>query len=248
MVEDLNVTTNELRSERQKLEIVNKELEAFSYSVSHDLRAPLRGIHGFTDILIQEYGDRLDDEGKRLGQIIKKNALDMGKLIDDLLSFSRLGRQALNESLIDMDQMVQSVIQELKTQYPGNMHKINIGKLEPCIGDFSMIRVVMVNLLSNAFKFSSQKEMPVIEISSERQGHKIVYTIRDNGAGFDMKYKDKLFGVFQRLHTVREFEGIGVGLANVKRIITRHGGEIDAEGNPGNGARFWFTLQAQQST
>lgn len=248
MVEDLNVTTNELRSERQKLEIVNKELEAFSYSVSHDLRAPLRGIHGFTDILIQEYGDRLDDEGKRLGQIIKKNALDMGKLIDDLLSFSRLGRQALNESLIDMDHMVQSVIQELKSHYPGNMHKINIGKLEPCIGDFSMIRVVMVNLLSNAFKFSSQKEMPVIEISSERQGHKIVYTIRDNGAGFDMKYKDKLFGVFQRLHTVREFEGIGVGLANVKRIITRHGGEIDAEGNPGNGARFWFTLQAQQST
>ena len=242
MVEDLNNTTTELRTERQKLEIVNKELESFSYSVSHDLRAPLRGIHGFTDILIQEYGDKLDDEGKRLGQIIKKNALDMGKLIDDLLSFSRLGRQALNQGLIDMDLMVQSVIQELQNQYPANNHKIHIGKLEPCIGDFSMIRVVMVNLLSNAFKFSSRKENPRIEIMSERQDHQIIYTVSDNGAGFDMKYKDKLFGVFQRLHTVREFDGIGVGLANVKRIINRHGGEIDAEGTPGNGARFWFSL------
>lgn len=243
MVEDLNYTTSELKVERQKLEMVNKELESFSYSVSHDLRAPLRGIHGFTDILIQEYGDKLDDEGKRLGQIIKKNALDMGKLIDDLLSFSRLGRQALNESLIDMEHLVQSVIVEVQGLYTGNRHEIIIGNLEPCIGDFSMIRVVMVNLISNAFKFSSRKEQPVIEISSERKDHKVVYTIRDNGAGFDMKYKDKLFGVFQRLHTVREFEGIGVGLANCKRIITRHGGEIDAEGNPGSGARFWFTLR-----
>lgn len=246
MVEDLNVTTSELKSERQKLEIVNKELESFSYSVSHDLRAPLRGIHGFTNLLIMEYGDLLDDEGKRLCQIIQKNALDMGKLIDDLLSFSRLGRQALNQSLIDMDQLVQSVIADLQNQYPANLHEIRIGKLNPCIGDYSMIHVVMVNLLSNAFKFSSRKENPLIEITSEKRAHEIIYTVKDNGAGFDMKYKDKLFGVFQRLHTVREFEGIGVGLANVKRIINRHGGEIDAEGAPGNGARFWFSLQAEQ--
>ena len=245
VVDDLNKMTSELSQERNKLEVTNRELEAFSYSVSHDLRAPLRGIDGFTGILLSEYGDQLDEEGKRLCAIIKNNARSMGQLIDDLLAFSRLARHENNHEKIDMERMFYSVF----TGITGNLEKESIDfhmdSLEDCVGDKALIRQVVVNLLSNAIKFTSKTDKPRIEVSCQRKDQHIVYFVRDNGAGFDMKYSDKLFGVFQRLHTIAEFDGTGVGLANVKRIVTRHGGEVGASGEVNKEANFWFSLPFQ---
>jgi signal transduction histidine kinase len=245
VVDDLNKMTSELSQERNKLEVTNRELEAFSYSVSHDLRAPLRGIDGFTGILLSEYGDQLDEEGKRLCAIIKNNARSMGQLIDDLLAFSRLARHEIIHEKIDMERMFYSVF----TGITGNLEKESIDfhmdSLEDCVGDKALIRQVVVNLLSNAIKFTSKTDKPRIEVSCQRKDQHIVYFVRDNGAGFDMQYSDKLFGVFQRLHTVAEFDGTGVGLANVKRIVTRHGGEVGASGEVNKGANFWFSLPFQ---
>lgn len=225
-----------------QLEAANKELETFSYSVSHDLRAPLRAVHGYTQILLDEYEQVLDDEGKRLCGIISSGATQMGALIDDLLSFSRVGRSSLHPSSLDMRSLVVSIIAEIS----GENGSVNfkVGKLHKVYADANLIRLVWDNLISNAIKYSSKKELSEISIDSNVEADMIVYSIKDNGVGFDMQYVNKLFGIFQRLHSESEFEGNGVGLANVKRIISRHNGRIWAEGEVDKGATFWFSLPA----
>jgi PAS domain S-box-containing protein len=226
----------------EQLQAANKELEAFSYSVSHDLRSPLRGIHGFTQILMEEYADKLDDEGKRICTIICDNSIKMGELIDDLLTFSRLGRSFMRNSVIDMKQMVALIYSELTDSKSRDRIIMNIGDLCNVKADPAMIKQVWVNLLSNAIKFSSKKEKANITVSCLKENGKFIYCVKDNGAGFNMKYIKNLFGVFQRLHNTKEFDGTGVGLAIVKRIINRHGGDVWAESRVDNGAEFYFSL------
>jgi len=230
-----------------QLEEVNKELEAFSYSVSHDLRAPLRAVGGFTQMLLEGYESRLDDEGKRICSTISQSARDMGKLIDDLLAFSRAGRTAIQPSVIDMATLSRSVFFELTTPESRERIDFQVGSLPPAFGDPTLLRQVWINLISNAVKYSSKKKRAVIAVGAEADGGEIVYSIRDNGAGFDMRYKDKLFGVFQRLHSAKEFDGTGVGLALAHRIISRHGGRIWAEGEADQGAVFHFTIKEGRS-
>jgi len=220
----------------------NKEMEAFSYSVSHDLRAPLRAIDGFTQILVEDYGAKLDDEGRRVASIIRASTVQMGHLIDDLLSFSRLGRQEVKKSPVDMRSLVGEVYAEIKKSVPARKIDFTVKELPSANADVNMMRVVWTNLLSNAVKFTGKKENAIIEVGSTSDNNEITYYVKDNGAGFDMKYMDKLFGVFQRLHSVEEFEGTGVGLANVKRVVERHGGRAWAEAKVGEGATFYFTL------
>jgi PAS domain S-box-containing protein len=231
-----------VRDRTAQLEAANKELEAFSYSVSHDLRAPLRAIDGFSRILLEDYISNLDEEGKRVLNVIRNNTQKMGQLIDDLLLFSRLGRQEIRVSKMDMGKLAKAVSEELKLAVPERKLKFAINTLIPAQGDQAMIRQVFVNLLSNAVKFTRPKERAVIEVDGRSEGNENVYTVKDNGVGFDMQYVGKLFGVFQRLHSAAEFEGTGVGLAIVQRIIHRHGGRVWAEGKVGEGATFYFTL------
>ncbi len=235
-----NDITNRKKAEEQLLE-VNKELESFSYSVAHDLRAPLRSVHGYAAILNHDYEKILDAEGKRIVENIKHNASKMGQLIDDLLSFSRLGRKKIQLSKISMSELTKEALFEINKSMS---HKANIiiGNLPDVMGNYSLLYLVMLNLVSNAIKYSSKKEKPIIQISSEVKNGEIMFSIKDNGAGFDMKYANKLFGIFQRLHTEREFEGTGLGLAIAYRIITKHGGKIWAEGKVNTGATFNFTL------
>jgi signal transduction histidine kinase/ligand-binding sensor domain-containing protein len=223
-------------------EAVNKELEAFTYSVSHDLRAPLRAIGGFTQTLVEDYDALLDEEGKRLCTVICKQTQKMGRLIDDLLSFSRTSQAELQASKIQMDTMASSVFQELTTPESRERIEFHVSSLPPAIGDSALIHQVWINFLSNAIKFSSKRDRAVIEVDYQRDGGKIIYSVRDNGAGFDMRYADKLFGVFQRLHSEKEFEGTGVGLAIVQRLIHRHGGKVWAESEVEKGSTFYFTL------
>jgi len=223
------------------LKSVNKELEAFSYSVSHDLRSPLRSIDGYAEMLGEEYSSILDEEGNRLLDIIKDSARNMGELIDDLLTFSRMGRKELQRSKIDMTELFKTVFDEL-SESVDHKAKIKINKLSSITADASLIKQVLINLISNAIKYSSKKEKPVIEIKSEVSGKYTIYSVRDNGVGFDMQFSDKLFGVFQRLHSENEFEGTGVGLALVQRIIIKHGGEVWAEAKENEGAVFYFKL------
>jgi PAS domain S-box-containing protein len=225
----------------QQLEALNRELEAFSYSVSHDLRAPLRAIDGYISILEEDFGATFDDDGKRLLTSVHRNARYMGLLIDDLLEFARLGKKPIAKMLIDMSAIVHEILSEMKNT-TNHKAQVNIGNLLPIKGDYALMKQVMINLISNAIKYSSKKENPVIDISSKNEGDSIVYTITDNGAGFNMQYADKLFGVFQRLHNKSEFEGTGVGLAMAHRIISKHGGTIHAEAQEGKGAKFWFTI------
>ncbi len=225
-----------------QLEAANRELEAFAYSVSHDLRAPLRAVDGYTRILAEDYEAQLDVEGKRVCSVISQSARDMGKLIDDLLAFSSVGRATMQRSTIDMAAMAQSIFFEITTAETRERIDFHVGPLPSIVGDLSLFRQVWTNLLSNAVKFSSKKDRSKIEISSAHQDGQTYYSIRDNGAGFDMQYLDKLFGVFQRLHSTREFEGTGVGLAIAQRIIVRHGGRIWAEGEVGKGAIFYFSV------
>jgi PAS domain S-box-containing protein len=225
-----------------QLEAANQELEAFSYSVSHDLRAPLRAIDGFTGILVSEYGSMLDEEGNRICGIISKESQRMGQLINDLLAFSRLGRRELHSAKIDMTSLANSIFNELVKDEAGERIDFRIEKLHSALGDPALIRQVWTNLLSNSVKFTSGKKRAVIEVGSTQNKDEIVYHIRDNGAGFDMEYVGKLFGVFQRLHGESEFEGTGVGLAIVKRVIHRHGGRVWAEGKVDEGATFHFVL------
>jgi light-regulated signal transduction histidine kinase (bacteriophytochrome) len=223
------------------LETSNKELEAFSYSVSHDLRAPLRSIHGYSKILEEDYYSELDENGKRVLGVIQENAKRMGQLIDDLLAFSRLGRREIQKSYLDMSLLVKSVLEEINKLIPNNA-EIKVGTLYPAFGDRALVNQVMFNFISNAVKYSSKRNNPVIEIKSREGEREVIYSVSDNGTGFDMLYANKLFGVFQRLHTTEEFEGTGVGLAIVKRIISKHGGSVWAEGEIGKGATFYFSL------
>lgn len=242
LVEDLNIKSDELLLSTKKLEAANKELEAFSYSVSHDLRSPLRAISGFVRILLDDYEHLLDDEGKRICNIIQTNAIKMGQLIDDLLSFSRLIRSELHHTHIDMNSMVQTSIQELGSNYNLESYSFSIEDLPSASGDANMIKQVWINLISNALKYSSKSKKPKIEIGIKPESGPTIYFIRDNGVGFNMEYAHKMFGVFQRLHSANEFEGTGVGLAIVQRIINRHQGRVWAESELEKGAVFYFTL------
>lgn len=230
-----------LKRKNQDLEAMNKELEAFSYSVSHDLRSPLRSINGYAAIVIEEYEDDLQEDALRLLNNIRRSALKMSDLIDSLLTLSRLGRKEMRMRIIDTRALVKKVLEETAKEQSNNL-KIEVGELPEMEGDVELLKQVYVNLISNAIKYSSKKEHPVIEIGSETGGEQPVYYVRDNGAGFNMNYENKLFGVFQRLHGAKEFEGIGIGLAIVKRIITSHGGKVWAEGKVDKGATFYFTL------
>ncbi|MBS1531952.1 MAG: two-component sensor histidine kinase [Bacteroidetes bacterium] len=227
-----------------KVQQRTQDLEAFSYSVSHDLRAPLRTINGYATMLQEDYGQILDNEGKRLLNIVQDGAKKMGMLIDDLLAFSKLGKTDLTKSKIDMRSLVEKVCNDL-TRAPGFKAKIEIGNLHPVIADPAMMNQVWVNLLSNAIKYSSNKEKPAVKIASELRKDSVHYSVIDNGVGFDMRYADKLFGVFQRLHSSEDFEGTGVGLAIVHRIISRHKGKTWAKGVPDKGASFYFSLPAE---
>jgi len=242
LLEDVNESRAELDISNKNLNASNKELEAFSYSVSHDLRAPLRAIDGFTNILLEDYVANLDAEGKRIGSIIQYNARKMGQLIDDLLAFSRMGRADMHFSEIDMQNMANAIYHEATSAEERKRITFTIADLSRAKGDTNMMRQVLMNLISNAIKFSSHRKQSVISVTCREEENELSYCIKDNGAGFDMKYKDKLFGVFQRLHSEKEFEGTGVGLALVQRIIHRHGGNVWAEGEVDNGAAFYFSL------
>jgi PAS domain S-box-containing protein len=225
-----------------ELETAVKELEAFSYSVSHDLRGPLRAIDGFVHILEDDYGCRLDEEGLQLCAGVSRNARRMGRLIDDLLSFSRLGRAEIDKRLFDMAAVVQSAFDALIQQFGNDRVTFRLGDLGEVVGDPILLRQVWDNLLSNALKYSSKSQAATIEIGVERLEGETVFSVRDNGVGFDMEYDDKLFRPFQRLHGATEYEGSGVGLAIVQRLVARHGGRVWATGEVGKGATFSFSL------
>ncbi len=230
------------------LEGTNAELESFSYSVSHDLRAPLRAIHGFARILLEDHHAKLDPEAQRLLGVIDQNTRRMGRLIDDLLAFSRLGRTDLTTGPVDMKELTQLVadeVQRVESNRNGSL-EIRIEPLPPARGDRGLLRQVMSNLLLNAAKFTRGRPSARIEVGSKPNGDQTVYHVKDNGAGFDARYADKLFGVFQRLHSAEEFDGTGVGLAIVKRIVQRHGGRVWAEGAVNQGATFYFTLPGEE--
>lgn len=240
---NINVELEQKVQERtQELREANKELEGFSYSVSHDLRAPLRAVNSFAKILEEDYGDKLDQEGKDTINIIKENASYMGQLIDDLLQFSRLGRQRLLFVSIDMNNMCKEVVELLGQSMELDRYKIEIKDIPEAAGDRDLVKQVMLNLVSNAIKYSSKKEKPEVIIGAETTDDNVTYYVKDNGAGFNMKYAEKMFGVFQRLHPQSDFEGTGVGLAIADRIVKLHGGKIWAESELGEGAIFYFRL------
>ena len=228
-----------------ELEAANKELEAFSYSVSHDLRAPLRAINGFAEMVLEDFGSQLPAEGRRYLERIRNGGRQMGDLIDDLLTFSRLSRQPAIYGPVDTDRLVNNVLDELKPQVANHEVEFKMGELPVCNGDSALLKQVWVNLLSNAIKYSRGKKPAVIEINCTCQNGENIFFVRDNGAGFDMRHANKLFGVFQRLHRADEFEGTGVGLAIVQRIVHRHGGRVWAEAAADHGATFYFTLKQE---
>jgi len=230
------------------LEEAIEDLEAFSYSVSHDLRAPLRAIDGFSHILAEEYTEKLDVEGRRILNTIIDNTRKMAQLIEDLLSFARLGKQEIRQTDIDMEVQVKKVYNELKPMSVDLEIEFKTTNLQKTRGDISMIHQVIANLLSNAIKFSSPKKKLIIEVSCQVENNENIYCVKDNGVGFNMKYKDKLFGAFKRLHSSDEFEGTGVGLALVQRIIHRHGGRVWAESKVNKGATFYFSLPKKRRT
>jgi len=225
-----------------ELESANRDLEAFSYSVSHDLRAPLRAITGFCDIYMTEFTASIPEEGSRMLGHVVDGARRMDRLIEGLLAFCRFSRQPLAKRPVALDEVVQGVVADLRTREGERALELRIDKLPECQGDPLLLGQVFVNLLSNAFKFTRGRAAPAIEVGSIEQAGELIVFVRDNGAGFDMKYASKLFGVFQRLHSADEFEGTGVGLSIVQRIIQRHGGRIWAESAPDRGATFFFTL------
>lgn len=237
----LKQTREQLMKQNDHLEMTNKELDAFSYSVSHDLRAPLRGINGFINILIEDYAAQLDKDALFYLDRIQKSGQHMNRLIDDLLRFSRLSRQSLVKEQILLDNLVQEIVKDFQSQQASRQVEWVIGNLPPSYADYSLLKQVYMNLLSNAFKYTGKIAHARIEIGCQENGQRVYY-VNDNGAGFDMQYAHKLFGVFQRLHSASEFEGTGVGLAIVQRIIARHGGRIWAESILGQGTTFYFTL------
>jgi light-regulated signal transduction histidine kinase (bacteriophytochrome) len=225
-----------------ELQASNKELESFSYSVSHDLRSPLRAIDSFALMLQEDYAAKLDDEGRRYIGVVREGAQQMGRLIDDLLAFSRMGREPINAVSIDLRVGAERALREVLVAHTGTSPELLMHELPPARGDAALLHHVWVNLIANAVKYSSKIAAPRIEIGGCIQGSEAVYFVKDNGAGFDMRYADKLFRVFQRLHAADEFPGSGVGLAIVQRVISRHGGRVWGEGEPEHGAKFFFTL------
>jgi two-component system sensor histidine kinase/response regulator len=231
-----------VRARTVELEEANRELEAFSYSVSHDLRAPLRAIDGFSEILIEDHAPEMSEEARHLLQVIRRNAQRMAQLIADLLRFSKTGRQPLSQQTVDLPVVVQEVVEEIRKEEKDRDIEIRLGDIEKCVGDPALLRQVYTNLLSNAFKYTRRRSKAVIEIGCRKENGETVYYVTDNGAGFDMRHAEKLFGVFQRMHDSEDFEGTGVGLSIVQRIVQRHGGRIWAEAEEDKGAAFYFTL------
>lgn len=242
MTEALSQTNEELRQKAAELEASNRELESFSYSVSHDLRAPLRHISGFMELLRQNAWPVIDATGRRYMTTILESSKRMGMLIDDLLAFSRIGRSEMKVKEVDTEKLVKEVIREMQGEIKGRDIAWKMGRLPVVHGDPSMLRLVLVNLISNAVKFTRTRPRAEVEIGSSSGEEECMFFVRDNGVGFDMKYAEKLFGVFQRLHRQEEFEGTGIGLANVRRIVARHGGRTWAEGSVDGGATIYFTL------
>jgi signal transduction histidine kinase len=241
--QQLNATLEQRVTERTAaLETANKELEAFSYSVSHDLRAPLRAIDGFSRIMLEKYAPQLDPEAVRYSQKVRDNARRMSDLIDDLLTFSRLSRQALNKRQVQPASLVRQAIDDLAAERDGRQIEIAIGDLPACIADPSLLSQVYLNLVGNAIKYTRHRDIAHIEIGCQQSNGERVYFVKDDGAGFDMKYSNKLFGVFQRLHSATEYEGTGVGLALVQRVVHRHNGRVWGEAEVDKGAAFYFTL------
>jgi light-regulated signal transduction histidine kinase (bacteriophytochrome) len=241
-ITERKIAEAKLREYAEALERSNRELESFSYSVSHDLRAPLRALTGFSSVLQDKFRNELPEQAQHYLDRIRGNAEQMGNLIDDLLNFSRLGRQPIKKETIDLAAIIHQLLQllDVENNYPAT--KIEIADLPECWADSNLIKQVFANLLSNALKFSSTISNPRVEIGCLQQNGNSVYFVRDNGVGFDMQYADKLFGVFQRLHNSEQYEGTGIGLANVQRAIGRHGGRVWAEAEVGEGATFYFTI------
>lgn len=238
----------ELQRRGHLLEAANKELEAFSYSVSHDLRAPLRHIDGYAALLGKAVGDSLNEKAARYLQTISDSAKQMGQLIDDLLVFSRMGRQEMLHTTVNLDQLIKTILYDLRLDLQGRQISWTIQTLPEVAGDPAMLRQVFMNLLTNAIKFTSIRPVAKIEVGVDRRSvAEVVIFVRDNGVGFDMQYAPKLFGVFQRLHRADEFEGTGIGLANVRRIVHRHGGRTWAEGVPEQGATFYVALPTRKA-
>ena len=227
-----------------ELQTINRELETFSHSVSHDLRAPLRAIGGFTGMLRRDHATRLAPDAATLLERIEANVKHMASLIDDLLEFARLGRQAIRLQEVNLAQVVRECLKELTHEQEGRKVDLVLAELPPCRGDRKLLKQVLLNLLSNALKYSRQREIARIEVAADMRNGEYVLLVRDNGVGFDMRHADKLFEVFQRLHSQSEFQGSGVGLAIVKRIIDKHDGRVWAESVPNQGATFYFSIPA----
>jgi PAS domain S-box-containing protein len=240
--EEIRRLNRELERHADELEIANKELESFAYSVSHDLRAPLRHVVGYGELLQKQAFSSLDDKSRRYMKTILESAKRMGNLIDDLLAFSRIGRAETKKTKVDLTQLANEVVAELGQETKGRDIVWKIGVLPNCRGDRSMLKLVLVNLISNAVKFTRLRSPAEVEIGCTDRPNRTEVFVRDNGAGFDMRYVHKLFGVFQRLHSTEEFEGTGIGLATVQRIIHRHGGQVRAEGALDHGATFYFSV------
>ena len=233
----------EIQQHSIALEAANKELDAFSYSIAHDLRAPLRAIDGFSRILLEEHAPTLPTEAQHYLNVVRRNSQRMGLLIDDLLAFSHLSRQPLNRQLVRPADLVRQCVDELRSEQQGRRVEIAIGDLPACQADPALLKQVWMNLMSNALKYTRKQEVAAIEVGSREQAGACVYFVKDNGVGFDMQYADKLFGVFQHLHRPEDYEGTGVGLAIVQRIIHRHGGRVWAEAAVNQGAAFYFTFE-----
>lgn len=234
--------SQELKHHTERLDAANKDLESFSYSISHDLRSPLRAIDGFSRILTKDYAGKLDSEGIRLLNVVRANAQKMGELIDDILAFSRVGRAEISFSEVDMEALAKTTCEKLASEAGGRSVSCEIGPLPRARGDRAMMTQVFMNLLSNAVKFTAPRDTAKIEVGARENGGETLYYVKDNGVGFDAAYSHKLFGVFQRLHGMDEFEGTGIGLSIVKRIVEKHGGRVCADGAVDKGAEFYFTL------
>jgi signal transduction histidine kinase len=246
---EIRKLNHELAKRAADLQTSNKELESFAYSVSHDLRAPLRHIGGYSELLQKQASSLLDDKSHRYINVILESSKRMGSLIDDLLAFSRIGRAETQTTRVDLQQLAHEVVSEIGQETRGRDIAWKIGVLPACDGDRSMLRLVLVNLVSNAVKFTRIRRRAEIEIGcADGKKDEVEVFVRDNGAGFDMQYVNKLFGVFQRLHRPEEFEGTGIGLATVQRIIHRHGGKVRAEGVVDQGAIFYFSLPKTQDS